>query len=72
MTINVMFWHDKKQIGSAQALYGGVGNVFPGAFALILPLIMDGWSLTGAYIIWIILLIIWTIISYFMVYDPPY
>lgn len=37
MTINVMFWHDKSKIGSAQAIYGGIGNVFPGFFSFLIP-----------------------------------
>jgi len=35
-------------------------------------MIMSGWNLFGAYIIWLILLIIWTIMSLFMVYNPPF
>ena len=75
MTINVMFWFDKKRIGSAQATYAGVGNVMPGIFAFIIPLIMSSSEDDGllyAYIVWIIFLVICTVISLFMVYDPPY
>lgn len=45
MIINTLFWFSKRKAGTSQAIYGGIGNTFPGIFALIMPIILSNWNL---------------------------
>lgn len=45
MIISVLFWSDKFSSGYNQSIYAGLGNLSPGVFAILMPLIINGWSL---------------------------
>jgi NNP family nitrate/nitrite transporter-like MFS transporter len=53
----VAYWFPQRRQGSALAIYGGVGNLAPGLFSLILPFALAGLGLAGSYIAWLIFLV---------------
>lgn len=57
----VSYWFPRAQQGRALALYAGAGNLAPGLFSLLLPIALVAWGLSGAYIAWLSLLIIGTV-----------
>ncbi|MGC8856451.1 MAG: MFS transporter [Anaerolineae bacterium] len=59
------YWTPKAKQGYALGIYGGVGNLAPGIFTLILPLALTAAGLAGAYLIWLSLLILGTVGYYF-------
>ncbi len=58
----VAYWFPQKKQGMALGAYGGIGNLAPGIFSAILPVVMSGWGLGlgGAYIAWLAFLIVGT------------
>jgi len=66
------YWSPKAKQGSALGIYGGVGNLAPGIFTLILPLALAAAGLAGAYLIWLCLLILGTVGYYFTGLNAPY
>jgi len=66
------YWSPKAKQGYALGIYGGVGNLAPGIFTLILPLALTAAGLAGAYLIWLSLLILGTIGYYFTGLNAPY
>ncbi|MDZ4230338.1 MAG: MFS transporter [Dehalococcoidales bacterium] len=52
----VSYWFPQRKQGTALGLYGGIGNIAPGLFSMMLPLALGGWGLQGAYLVWLILL----------------
>jgi NNP family nitrate/nitrite transporter-like MFS transporter len=58
----VSYWFPKKRQGKALALFAGVGNLAPGIFSLILPVAMVTLDLGGAYVVWLVLLVIGTVL----------
>jgi NNP family nitrate/nitrite transporter-like MFS transporter len=66
------YWSPKSKQGSALGIYGGVGNLAPGIFTLILPLALTAAGLAGAYLIWLLLLVAGTVLYYFTGINAPY
>lgn len=61
------YWFPQSKQGYAAGIYGGVGNLAPGIFMVIIPNIaLPLWGLSGSYLAWLIFLIIGTIIYYFI------
>lgn len=57
------YWFPQNKQGVALGLYGGVGNLAPGIFALLLPNVaMPLLGLSGSYLAWLIFLIVGTLI----------
>lgn len=57
------YWFPQKKQGVALGIYGGVGNLAPGVFTLILPNVaIPLLGLSGSYLAWLIFLIIGTIL----------
>ena len=57
------YWFPKSKQGVALGIYGGVGNLAPGIFALLIPnLALPLLGLPGSYLAWLILLIVGTVI----------
>ncbi|MBI4267600.1 MAG: MFS transporter [Chloroflexi bacterium] len=50
------YWFPQKRQGWALGVYGGVGNMAPGLFSLVLPLSLVNWGLQGSYLAWLIFL----------------
>lgn len=58
----VSYWFPQAKQGRALALFGGVGNLAPGLFSLLLPLALAGWGLARSYLAWLVLLTVGTIL----------
>ncbi|HAT4272771.1 MFS transporter [Clostridium perfringens] len=57
------YWFPKSKQGVALGIYGGVGNLAPGIFALLIPnLALPILGLPGSYLAWLIFLIVGTVI----------
>lgn len=56
------FWFPKSRQGLSLGIFGGLGNLAPGLFVLLMPLALAHVGLTGAYEVWLTLLIAGTII----------
>lgn len=57
------YWFPKSKQGVALGIYGGVGNLSPGIFALLIPnLALPLLGLPGSYLAWLIFLIVGTVI----------
>lgn len=53
----VSYWYPRDRQGAPLALYAGLGNVAPGLFALVLPLVIETLNLRWAYALWLGLLL---------------
>ncbi|HUH98517.1 MAG TPA: MFS transporter, partial [Anaerolineales bacterium] len=63
----VSYWFPQKQQGSALGTYAGVGNLAPGLFSFLLPIVLaSSWGLSGAYVAWLVFLTAGTVIYHFM------
>ncbi|OOM09172.1 MFS transporter [Clostridium saccharobutylicum] len=61
------YWFPQSKQGVALGIYGGVGNIAPGIFMVLIPNIaLPLWGLSGSYLAWLIFLIIGTIIYSFI------
>ncbi len=62
----VSYWFPKKKQGWALGAYAGFGNIAPGLFAYLIPLLIGTFALTGTYLIWLGLLLvgIWLYYAY--------
>lgn len=58
----VSYWFPQSQQGRALAIFGGVGNLAPGIFSLILPMALGTLGLAGSYFSWLGLLVTGTIL----------
>jgi len=54
----VAYWFPKNRQGTALGIYGGVGNLAPGLFTLILPLAIAAFGLAGSYLAWLAFLLL--------------
>jgi NNP family nitrate/nitrite transporter-like MFS transporter len=54
----VSYWYPQARQGTALGVYGGVGNLAPGLFTLILPYAIAGWGLAGSYFAWFTFLLV--------------
>lgn len=62
----VSYWFPRARQGRALAVYAGVGNLAPGLFSLVLPVILAWWGLPGTYVAWLSLLVIGTVVYWSM------
>ena len=56
----VSYWFPQNHQGKVLGIYAGVGNLAPGIFSLILPFALKAWDLAGAYLAWLVFLILGT------------
>jgi len=56
----VSYWFPQKRQGYALGAYAGIGNIAPGLFSFLLPLVLVGWGLAGSYLAWLIFLVVGT------------
>jgi MFS transporter, NNP family, nitrate/nitrite transporter len=48
----VSYWFPQGRQGTALGTYGGLGNLAPGLFTLVLPYAIAAWGLGGSYFAW--------------------
>lgn len=53
----VSYWFPQRQQGQALAIFGGVGNLAPGIFSVLLPIAMATLGLTWSYVAWLTFLV---------------
>ena len=53
----VSYWYPQERQGAALGMYAGLGNLAPGIFSLLLPLVLSRWDLAGAYFAWTLFLL---------------
>ncbi|MBI3011428.1 MAG: MFS transporter [Candidatus Omnitrophica bacterium] len=54
----VSYWFPRARQGRVLALYAGIGNLAPGIFSVLLPIVVVRWELSGAYLAWLCLLLV--------------
>lgn len=58
----VSYWYPQSRQGTVLGIFGGVGNLAPGIFTILLPFAIAAWGLAGSYFAWFTFLIIGTAI----------
>lgn len=54
----VSYWYPREKQGWALGAYAGFGNIAPGLFSYLIPLLIGVIAITGTYLIWLIFLLI--------------
>jgi MFS transporter, NNP family, nitrate/nitrite transporter len=57
----VSYWFPQSRQGTALGAYAGLGNLAPGIFSFLLPVVLGGWGLAGAYLAWLLFLLAGTL-----------
>lgn len=65
----VSYWYPQSRQGTVLGAYGGIGNLAPGIFTLVLPFAIAAWGLAGSYLAWLIFLIAGSAIYFFLAKD---
>jgi MFS transporter, NNP family, nitrate/nitrite transporter len=60
----VAYWYPHKRQGSALGVYAGLGNLAPGLFTLLLPLVLSQFGLARSYLVWFGILVVGTGLYY--------
>ena len=68
----VSYWFPRNRQGTALGIYGGVGNLAPGLFTLILPFAIGALGLAGSYLAWLAFLLVGTGIYGWLARDAYY
>ncbi len=68
----VSYWFPRSYQGRALAFYAGLGNLAPGLFSLLLPITLGSWGLKGAYLAWLLILAVGTVLYAFMGHNAWY
>lgn len=61
----VSYWYPQDRQGMALGTYAGLGNIAPGLFSFLLPVALGSWGLAGAYLAWLIFLLLGVILYHF-------
>jgi MFS transporter, NNP family, nitrate/nitrite transporter len=67
----VSYWFPQKRQGTALGAYGGIGNLAPGLFTLLLPYAIAMWGLAGSYFAWFSFLLVGAGIYALFARDAP-
>ncbi len=65
----VSYWYPQERQGTALGLYGGIGNLAPGLFTLLLPFAIVAWGLAGSYLAWFLFLLAGAIVYAVLTHD---
>lgn len=66
------YWFPQNKQGWALGIYGGLGNLAPGIFSLIIPFILPSLGLAKTYLLWLAFLFMGTIIYLIVAKDAYY
>ena len=66
------YWFPKSKQGTALGAYGGIGNISPGLFTILLPFALAAWGLAGSYLAWFLFLLVGTVVYALFTRDAPY
>ncbi len=62
----VSYWFPQARQGWALGTYAGVGNLAPGLFSLLLPILLAAWGLPVSYLLWLTFLVTGTVLYYLL------
>ncbi len=65
----VSYWFPQSRQGAALGAFGGIGNLAPGLFTLVLPYAIAAWGLAGSYFAWFTFLLIGTAVYAWLARD---
>ena len=65
----VSYWYPQARQGTVLGIYGGIGNLAPGIFTLLLPYAISLWGLSGSYLAWFVFLLIGTAVYAWLARD---
>lgn len=68
----VSYWYRQNHQGTALGAYGGIGNLAPGLFTLLLPYAIASWGLAGSYFAWFTFLLVGAAVYAFLARDAYY
>src|SRR5271165_6810811 len=68
----VSYWFPRNRQGTALGIYGGVGNLAPGLFTLLLPFAIGALGLAGSYLAWLAFLLVGTGVYGWLARDAYY
>jgi NNP family nitrate/nitrite transporter-like MFS transporter len=68
----VSYWYSKKAQGRALAVFGGVGNLAPGLFSMLIPIALGSLGLVNSYLIWLGMLGAGTLLYFVIARNSPY
>jgi len=68
----VAYWFPRNQQGTALGIFGGVGNLAPGLFTLLLPFAIGALGLAGSYLAWLAFLLVGTGVYGWLARDAYY
>jgi len=60
------YWFPRQKQGSALGTFGGLGNLAPGIFSIILPLFLKYYGFISAYMAWFLFLLLGTVLYAFL------
>ena len=65
----VSYWYPQSRQGTVLGAYGGIGNLAPGIFTLLLPFAIGAWGLAGSYLAWLLFLAVGAAVYMFLARD---
>ena len=65
----VSYWYPQSRQGTVLGAYGGIGNLAPGVFTLLLPYAIAAWGLAGSYFAWFTFLLVGTAVYAWLARD---
>ncbi len=65
----VSYWYPQSRQGTVLGAYGGIGNLAPGIFTLLLPYAISIWGLAGSYFAWFGFLLVGTALYVWLARD---
>ena len=65
----VSYWYPQKRQGTVLGIFGGVGNLAPGIFTLVLPFAIAVWGIAGSYLAWFFFLLAGTLVYAWLARD---
>ncbi|HWQ55730.1 MAG TPA: MFS transporter [Bryobacteraceae bacterium] len=68
----VSYWFSKRAQGRALAVFGGVGNLAPGIFSMLIPIALGSLGLVNSYLIWLGMLTAGTLLYFVIGRNSPY
>jgi MFS transporter, NNP family, nitrate/nitrite transporter len=65
----VSYWFPQSRQGTVLGIFGGLGNLAPGIFTLLLPVAIATWGIAGSYLAWFIFLLFGTLVYAWLAKD---
>ena len=66
------YWFPRNKQGMALGTFGGLGNLAPGIFSIVLPVFLTYYGFISAYFAWFLFLLLGTVLYGFLGINSPY